>query len=219
MEIKHEHIQCVLLAWAAEVGQAHAAEAITAEYTRQAAPRCRWWLATRNNQQNIFHRWLDGSTPQRRAKIRELLPAILAVLPRSIRHRLSIYDTIERRALLAARTRWARLLMPMMTRWKRYFRKSCSTPLLIHRSFTNPEATMRISRDISASDLISRMKNAMVNVVPGAPVEQRTDMIRHEIPRRTRAHSDSFALLAVSRGLSARRLQRRKRTEPPGVRS
>ena len=36
---------------------------------------------------------------------------------------------------------------------------------------------MRISRDISSSDLISRMKNAMVNVVPGAPVEQRTDMI------------------------------------------
>jgi len=103
MEIKHEHIQCVLLAWAAEVGQAHAAEAITAKYIRLGGgalplvPGNTW-----NNQQNIFHRWLDGSTPQRRAKIRELLPAILAVLPRSIRHRLSIYDTIERRALLAA---------------------------------------------------------------------------------------------------------------------
>ncbi|MFV8092746.1 toxin YdaT family protein [Enterobacter cloacae complex sp.6730737] len=103
MEIKHEHIQCVLLAWAAEVGQAHAAEAITAKYTRQGGAALPLVAGnTWNNQQNIFHRWLDGSTPQRRAKIRELLPAILAVLPRSIRHRLSIYDTIERRALLAA---------------------------------------------------------------------------------------------------------------------
>lgn len=103
MEIKHEHIHCVLLAWAAEVGQAHAAEAITAEYLRQGGGALPLVAGnTWNNQQNIFHRWLDGSTPQRRAKILELLPAILAVLPRSIRHRLSIYDTIERRALLAA---------------------------------------------------------------------------------------------------------------------
>lgn len=103
MEIKHEHIHCVLLAWAAEVGQAHAAEAITAEYLRQGGATLPLVAGnTWNNQQNIFHRWLDGSTPRRRAKIRELLPAILAVLPRSIRHRLSIYDTIERRALLAA---------------------------------------------------------------------------------------------------------------------
>lgn len=55
-----------------------------------------------SNQQNIFHRWLKGETELQREKIRLLLPAILRVLPREIRHRLSIYDTIERRALLAA---------------------------------------------------------------------------------------------------------------------
>lgn len=36
---------------------------------------------------------------------------------------------------------------------------------------------MRTSREVSASDLISRMKNAMANAAPGAPAEQRTDMI------------------------------------------
>lgn len=103
MEIKHEHVECVLLAWAAEVGQAHAAEVITAEYLRMGGGSLP--LAAGNtwaNQQNIFHRWLKGETAQQRKKIRILLPAILAVLPRSIRHRLSIYDTLERRALLAA---------------------------------------------------------------------------------------------------------------------
>ncbi|MDK9364202.1 toxin YdaT family protein [Lelliottia wanjuensis] len=103
MEIKHEHIQCVLLAWAAEVGQAHAANAITAEYLRLGGDQLPLVAGnTWNNQQNIFHRWLNGRTAQRREKIRLLLPAILVVLPRAIRHRLSIYDTLERRALLAA---------------------------------------------------------------------------------------------------------------------
>lgn len=36
---------------------------------------------------------------------------------------------------------------------------------------------MRTSRDVSASDLISRMKSAMSNTVPKAAAEQRTDMI------------------------------------------
>jgi len=103
MEIKHEHIECVLLAWAAEVGQAHAAEMITAEYLRLGGGSLP--LVAGNswaNQQNIFHRWIKGETVQQRKKIRQLLPAVLAVLPRGIRHRLSIYDTLERRALLAA---------------------------------------------------------------------------------------------------------------------
>lgn len=62
------------------------------------------WVAGKswNNQQNIFHRWLPGYTATPRDKIRQLLPAILGVLPREYRHRLSIYDTLERRALLAA---------------------------------------------------------------------------------------------------------------------
>ena len=36
---------------------------------------------------------------------------------------------------------------------------------------------MRTNRDISASDLISRMKNAMENAAPGAPAEREAEMI------------------------------------------
>ncbi|MGG8284616.1 toxin YdaT family protein [Klebsiella sp. 141240] len=103
MEIKHEHVEMVLLAWAAEVGQAFAANAIAEEYVRIGGNQLRLVPGkTWSNQQNIFHRWLKGETELQREKIRLLLPAILRVLPREIRHRLSIYDTIERRALLAA---------------------------------------------------------------------------------------------------------------------
>ncbi|MFM3049932.1 toxin YdaT family protein [Klebsiella quasipneumoniae] len=103
MEIKHEHVEMVLLAWAAEVGQAFAANAIAEEYVRIGGDQLRLVPGkTWSNQQNIFHRWLKGETELQREKIRLLLPAILRVLPREIRHRLSIYDTIERRALLAA---------------------------------------------------------------------------------------------------------------------
>ncbi|HCI7547439.1 Protein of uncharacterised function (DUF1019) [Klebsiella variicola] len=103
MEIKHEHVEMVLLAWAAEVGQAFAANAIAEEYVRIGGAQLRLVPGkTWSNQQNIFHRWLKGETELQREKIRLLLPAILRVLPREIRHRLSIYDTIERRALLAA---------------------------------------------------------------------------------------------------------------------
>ncbi|ENQ6392663.1 TPA: hypothetical protein LVL98_000456 [Klebsiella michiganensis] len=103
MEIKHEHVEMALLAWAAEVGQAFAANAIAEEYARIGGNQLRLVPGkTWANQQNIFHRWLKGETELQRGKIRILLPAILRVLPREIRHRLSIYDTIERRALLAA---------------------------------------------------------------------------------------------------------------------
>lgn len=103
MEIKHEHIEMALLAWAAEVGQAFSANAIAEEYARIGGNQLRLVPGkTWSNQQNIFHRWLKGETELQREKIRLLLPAILRVLPRDIRHRLSIYDTIERRALLAA---------------------------------------------------------------------------------------------------------------------
>ena len=41
MEIKHEHVEMVLLAWAAEVGQAYAANAITEEYVRSGGTELR----------------------------------------------------------------------------------------------------------------------------------------------------------------------------------
>ncbi|EFA9346662.1 hypothetical protein C1590_005041 [Escherichia coli] len=103
MKIKHEHIESVLLALAAEKGQAWVANAITEEYLRQGGgelplvPGKDW-----NNQQNIYHRWLKGETNAQREKIQKLIPAVLAILPRELRHRLCIFDTLERRALLAA---------------------------------------------------------------------------------------------------------------------
>lgn len=93
MKIKHEHIESVLFALAAEKGQAWVANAITEEYLRQGGgelplvPGKDW-----NNQQNIYHRWLKGETKTQREKIQKLIPAILAILPRELRHRLCIFD-------------------------------------------------------------------------------------------------------------------------------
>ncbi|EPF3776962.1 toxin YdaT family protein, partial [Escherichia coli] len=47
-------------------------------------------------------RWLKGETKAQREKIQKLIPAVLAIIPRELRHRLCIFDTLERRALLAA---------------------------------------------------------------------------------------------------------------------
>ncbi|MCZ5740629.1 toxin YdaT family protein [Escherichia coli] len=103
MKIRHEHIESVLLAPAAEKGQAWVANAITEEYLRQGAANCpRYQCKDWNNQQNIYHRWLKGETKAQREKIQKLIPAVLAILPRELRHRLCIFDTSERRALLAA---------------------------------------------------------------------------------------------------------------------
>ncbi len=94
MKIKHEHIESMLLALAAEKGQAWVANAITEEYLRQGGgelplvPGKDW-----NNQQNIYHRWLKGETKTQREKIQKLIPAILAILPRELRHRLCIFDS------------------------------------------------------------------------------------------------------------------------------
>ncbi|BBQ67200.1 hypothetical protein WP3W18C02_20190 [Klebsiella quasipneumoniae] len=86
MEIKHEHVEMVLLAWASKVGQAFAANAIAEEYARIGGDQLRLVPGkTWSNQQNIFHRWLKGETAQQRKKIRMLLPAILTVLPSELR--------------------------------------------------------------------------------------------------------------------------------------
>lgn len=46
----------------------------------------------------LVERWNENA----KRKIQKLIPAILAILPRELRHRLCIFDTLERRALLAA---------------------------------------------------------------------------------------------------------------------
>lgn len=81
MEINHERIQTLLLALAAEMGQAAAAASITEQYHLQGGGDLplvvgRIW----NNQQNIYHRWINGDTQLQREKLRELVPAIRAVM-------------------------------------------------------------------------------------------------------------------------------------------
>lgn len=79
MEIKHEQIETLALSLAAMVGQAAAATMITEEYHKLGGGNLPLVVGNIwNNQQNIFHRWLEGRTPHQRLKIRELAPAIQA---------------------------------------------------------------------------------------------------------------------------------------------
>lgn len=93
MKIKHEHIESVLLALAAEKGRrgslTQLLKNICARGRRIALVPGKDW----NNQQNIYHRWLKGETNAQREKIQKLIPAVLAILPRELRHRLCIFDT------------------------------------------------------------------------------------------------------------------------------
>lgn len=103
MEIKHQHVEMVLLTWAAEVGQAYAANAIAKEYVLNGGTQLRLVAEDSwNNQQNIFHRWLKGETEQQRNKLRQLLPSILTVLPRDLSARLLLAKSVEYRALQMA---------------------------------------------------------------------------------------------------------------------
>ncbi|HHU4726456.1 TPA: toxin YdaT family protein [Klebsiella quasipneumoniae] len=104
MEIKHEHIEMALLAWAADVGQDNAANAIAKEYVLNGGTQLRLvaegcW----NNQQNIYQRWLKGETKQQREKIRLLLPSILTVLPCELSARLVLANSMKYRALQMAK--------------------------------------------------------------------------------------------------------------------
>lgn len=81
MEIKHERIQTLLLALAAEMGQAAAAAIITEKYHQLGGGNLPLVVGSIwNNQQNIYHRWIEGRTHQQREKLRELVPAIQAVI-------------------------------------------------------------------------------------------------------------------------------------------
>ncbi|ELK1648179.1 hypothetical protein QIZ43_000127 [Salmonella enterica] len=112
MIIRHENIRCALLAWAAESSQEFVASAIAAAYldfgghelpliriTDPVSQRHESW----RNQQNIFHRWLSGETPEQRRKIQLLLPAISEEIPPLLRLRMEFADSIEYRAVIRAR--------------------------------------------------------------------------------------------------------------------
>lgn len=79
MGIKHEQIQTIAFSLAAKVGQAAAAAMITEKYHELGGGNLPLVVGNIwNNQQNIFHRWLEGRTSHQRLKIRELAPAIRA---------------------------------------------------------------------------------------------------------------------------------------------
>ncbi len=108
MIIRHENIRCALLAWAAESSQEDVASTIAATYIRQGGKELPLTLITDpveqrheswRNQQNIFHRWLSGETPEQRRKIQLLLPEI----PPLLRLRMEFADSIEYRAVIRAR--------------------------------------------------------------------------------------------------------------------
>lgn len=103
MQIKHELVQTLLLALAAEHGQAGAAADITENYHKlgggplRLVPGKIW-----NNQQNIYHRWIEGNTAKQRDKIAQLIPAILESLPDGLAGQILAAESVEYRALDAA---------------------------------------------------------------------------------------------------------------------
>ncbi len=112
MIIRHENIRCALLAWAAESSQEDVASTIAATYIQQGGKELPLTLITDpvaqhheswRNQQNIFHRWLSGETPEQRRKIQLLLPAISEEIPPLLRLRMEFADSIEYRAVVRAR--------------------------------------------------------------------------------------------------------------------
>ncbi|EJF7980809.1 hypothetical protein M9I11_004687, partial [Escherichia coli] len=108
MKIKHEHIRMAMNAWLLypRVGRKKIADDIATAYFElgMTYPPMHDASTTEGiglNIQNIF-RWIEKDTPDAVEKIQALIPAILTVLPRELRYHLSIFDTVERRALLAA---------------------------------------------------------------------------------------------------------------------
>ncbi|EDQ2390382.1 hypothetical protein RU50_001302 [Salmonella enterica subsp. enterica] len=112
MEIRHENIRCALLAWAAESSQENVASTIAATYIRSGGKELPLTLITDpvgqrheswRNQQNIFHRWLSGETPEQRRKLQLLLPAISETIPPLLRLRMEFADSAEYRAVVHAK--------------------------------------------------------------------------------------------------------------------
>lgn len=84
MEIKHESIREALRAWAVETNREYVGGLVAGAYFGLGGTELFMQMnaptAFHVNQQKLF-RWLDSYTPAARQKVRELLPAILEVLP------------------------------------------------------------------------------------------------------------------------------------------
>ncbi|KNC93638.1 toxin YdaT family protein [Trabulsiella odontotermitis] len=104
MEFNFNLIKQTLLTFAAEKGQAYAANKIAEEYIALGGTALRLVAGkTWNNEQNIYHRWIHCDTPLKREKIRQLMPAILTALPRNLSARLVLANSMEYRALQLAK--------------------------------------------------------------------------------------------------------------------
>ena len=126
MEIKHEHAEMVLLAWAAEVGQAHVANKIAESYISLGIGKLPLRDGdTWNNQQYIFHRWLKGVTAQQRGKIQQLVPAIVDALPVGLAAQLLAAESVEYRALDAAERSVQEAKSAFMRNRKAIFMQEC----------------------------------------------------------------------------------------------
>ena len=106
MQIKHELIRDVVRAWAIEINRENVGRAVATEYFRLGGHVLRLLPADQPNadhvnQQNLF-RWLDGDSASAKAKVQQLVPAILSALPRPLSARLVLADSIEYRALKMA---------------------------------------------------------------------------------------------------------------------
>lgn len=89
---KHDQIRDAVRAWAAQLdNQDVVAGIIVEEWTRQGGAGLDFPEELSRRRQKLF-RWLDGDTEYARERIRQLTPAILAVLPLEFRGRLAPQD-------------------------------------------------------------------------------------------------------------------------------
>ncbi|EFU7715895.1 toxin YdaT domain-containing protein [Klebsiella pneumoniae] len=91
---KHDQIRAAVRAWSASLdNQDVVAGIIVEEWERQGGAGLDFPDDLSRKRQKLF-RWLDSDTGYARENIRQLTPAILAVLPLEFRHRLMPQDDI-----------------------------------------------------------------------------------------------------------------------------
>ena len=98
-QINHDQIRAVIRAWSASLdNQDVVAALVIEEWERQGGSGLQFPSELSRRRQKLF-RWLDGETEYARENIRQLTPAIIAVLPLEFRHRLMPQDDgLSRRA-------------------------------------------------------------------------------------------------------------------------
>ncbi|VED49490.1 toxin YdaT domain-containing protein [Raoultella terrigena] len=91
-QLTHDQIRAVIRAWSASLdNQDVVAALVIEEWERQGGTGLDFPTELSRRRQKLF-RWLDGETEYARENIRQLTPAILAVLPLEFRRRLMPQD-------------------------------------------------------------------------------------------------------------------------------